>query len=327
MAVRSAGLRRHEQRGVALITVLMVFFFATTIATSMIARQRLDIRRTINLADHGQALHYAGGAEAAALRLLLEDREESPEVDHAGEDWADENLSIRAEYGSIEFQMVDLQGRFNLNNLAAEAAEKELQRFQRLLAVLDLPTGIAESVKDWVDADSDQSGFDGAEDNEYLVKEPPYRAANRPMSEISELRLVHGVTDEHAAILAPHVATLPVGTPINVNSADEMVLRSLAEDLGELEAEQILLSRKGTPFETVDKDFAKRTLVPESIDKEGLSVNSEFFTVQITAKFGDRVSRLESFVHRPKEGDLKVMGRDLSRRFGETVLRKGRPRG
>ena len=46
---------------------------------------------------------------------------------------------------------------------------------------------------DWLDEDIDPRPNSGAEDDYYMLQNPPYRAANRLMASASELRLVKGM--------------------------------------------------------------------------------------------------------------------------------------
>ena len=91
--------------------------------------------------------------------------------------------------------MVDLNGRFNLNNLVdgPQPVASQVQRYERLLRALRLDPGIAKAVVDWIDPDF-AAGTSGAEDQRYLQSAPAYRAANRAFVHISELRLVRGIT-------------------------------------------------------------------------------------------------------------------------------------
>ncbi len=109
--------------------------------------------------------------------------------------------------------LVDLDGRFNLNTLIRNGARDPVAqaRFARLLAALKLDTSLAETVSDWIDVDNQAIG-QGAEDLEYLRADPPYRAANRLIGHISELRRIKGVDDKIYALLAPEVTALPADT-------------------------------------------------------------------------------------------------------------------
>ena len=54
----------QRNRGVALMTVLLVVVLATTAAVAMASRQQLDIRRTENTLYQGQGLMYLYGVES-----------------------------------------------------------------------------------------------------------------------------------------------------------------------------------------------------------------------------------------------------------------------
>ena len=53
----------NRERGVALITAILVVAIAAIIATSMMSRQNFDTRRTANIIHRDQAIAYALGAE------------------------------------------------------------------------------------------------------------------------------------------------------------------------------------------------------------------------------------------------------------------------
>ena len=87
MAVPLSGLSAQRQRGVALITALLIVALATIAAVAMASRQQLDVRRTANILDGDQAFFYALGVESWARRILVRDQRDG-QIDHPGEDWA-----------------------------------------------------------------------------------------------------------------------------------------------------------------------------------------------------------------------------------------------
>jgi general secretion pathway protein K len=149
-----------------------------------------------------------------------------------------------------------------------------IEQFDRLLD--NLPNfdaskyhGMGYAIRDWIDADDQRSGTNGAEDQDYLSQDPPYRAANQPFRSVSELMLVKGMTKELYAALQPYVAALPTTppgsvvpanptnpanlggnvTPINVNTAPEPVLLSLAPNITNKAAvERFIAIRKTQPI-------------------------------------------------------------------------------
>ena len=60
---------------------------------------------------------------------------------------------------------------------------------------------------------------------------PPYFAANTAVTTPSELMAVQGFDREAYTALAPYVAALPRGTEVNVNTASNVVLASLSDDI------------------------------------------------------------------------------------------------
>ena len=62
-----------RQRGVALITAIVVVAIATILAVRIGTRAALDLRRTAGLVALDQGWHVALGAEAWAIEALKED--------------------------------------------------------------------------------------------------------------------------------------------------------------------------------------------------------------------------------------------------------------
>ena len=310
-----------RQRGVALVTALLVVSLATVAAVAMVTRLQVDMRRTGNLLNGEQAYAYAIAAESWAYVILRRDQEES-EYDSLTENWATALPPIAVEGGFVNGHIEDLQGRFNINNLIeddgepteAEAAvnAEELAYFERLLEVLDLEVALAPALLDWLDADINTRFPDGAEDNTYLLADTPYRAANRPMVSISELRLVKGFTPEVVAVLEPHVTALPEETVININTATPAVLRALHQELDDSGVEQLIADRGEDGYEDVDTFLEHTALAGLDLDIE-VDIVSEWFNVLTATSVGRGQAQLESLFRR-EENKLQVLSRVRSRR-------------
>jgi len=313
------GSRR--QRGVALVTALLVVSLATVAAMAMATRLQVDIRRTGNLLNGEQAYAYAVAAESWAHVILRRDQEES-DFDSLGENWATALPPIAVEGGFVNGQIVDLQGRFNINNLVEDEGEPtdeessvnedELAYFRRLLDVLGLEPALAPALLDWMDADINARFPDGAEDDAYLLAEPPYRAANRPMVSISELRLVKGFTPEVVAMLEPHVIALPEETSININTATPAVLRALHQDLDGSGVEQLIADRGEEGYEDVDTFLQHDALAGLDLDID-VDNSSDWFNVLTATSVGRGQVQLESLFRRGIERS-QVISRVRTRR-------------
>jgi len=186
-----------NERGVALITVLLVVALASVAAVDMTTSNQLDQRRTGNRLALGAAHQYALGGEQWSVAILARAvrDEDGPRVDSRDEDWARELPPIPIDGGQVAGQLTDLQGRFNLNTLVAgETVDaRSLERFQRLLEILELEPQLAQAVTDWIDTNTDTTYPGGAEDDYYATLDVPHLAANRPFTVASELRLVRGI--------------------------------------------------------------------------------------------------------------------------------------
>lgn len=230
-----------RQRGVALITAVVLVAIATVLAARVGTDAALDLRRTMGITALNQGWQVALGAEAWAAQILNQDLRDS-QTDHLSESWAQPVPPLPIDGGSIEGGMEDLQGRFNLNNLLkpdGTVDEANLERFRQLLRLAGVDQRWAGALADWLDADTLDAFPDGAEDGVYIGQVPPYRTANGPITTTTELLALPGFTLEDYARLRPHVAALPVGTKINVCTATPLVLAALLEggtDFGDAEA-------------------------------------------------------------------------------------------
>jgi len=312
---------RNRQKGVALVTALLVVSLATVAAVAMAARFQVDLRRTGNLLNGEQAYAYAVAAESWAYVILRRDRKES-EHDSLDEDWSTALPPIPVEGGFVNGHVEDLQGRFNVNNLVGNSGKVDtvqMDYYKRLLEVLGLEAALAPALQDWIDADIDATFPDGAEDDEYLRADVPYRAANRPLVDISELRLVKGYTPEVLAVLEPHVTALPAATVINVNTATPVVLQALHADLEEGDVEQLLEARDeerdGEPF-TDKKAFLAHDALAGLELAIDVDVKSDWFNVQTDVSVGRGLARLDSKMLRG-ENTLQIISRT---RTGRRIL-------
>ena len=303
---------RVREAGVALITALLVVAMATAAGVAIATRQHVDIRRVENLLNADRAYLYARGGESWVAAILVRDRQDG-DVDHLGEDWARKIPPLPVDGGSVSGYIEDMQGRFNLNNLAASGDELtlDLERFRRLLANAELDETLADAVVDWVDSDIEPRFPSGAEDDLYLGEEQAYRTANRPMVSVSELRLVQGFDQATYEKIAPYIAALPLATPININTAPKPVLRALFSEIDESQAQQLIEARDEEAFNQVEDFLSHSVFAGRNLTSQRLSVNSEYFGLNATAVIGSSEAELPSLVHRSGENQIEVIGRSL----------------
>lgn len=221
---------RAPQRGIALITAIVLVAIATVLATTIGFASVMVARRATAVFGADQAMLAAEGAEAMAGYVLRQSGATSG-IDSPDQVWAQPYGPYELAPGvTLQFaQIEDQQGKFNINNLAPGGVSDQvsIQEFQQLLTLLGLEPKWAGIMADWIDADNTPNDPDGAEDSDYLGQTPPYRAANEPVSSISELMALPGFGRERYNRLAPYIAALPPGTPVNICTAPGQVLDAM----------------------------------------------------------------------------------------------------
>ena len=112
---------QRRQRGVALISVLLVFAIITVIASEIVSGQYFSLRKTGHLVTHSQAREYALGGESYARQLLYQDFEEGQTTENASdsldEAWAKPDQEFDFSDGKLTISIIDLQSKFNVNNV------------------------------------------------------------------------------------------------------------------------------------------------------------------------------------------------------------------
>ena len=317
---------RRRQGGVALVVALLVFALAAVLLVALQREFSLFYRRAGNQLLAEQAWSYLRGAEALASLALVRDYELDQQRDTPRDDltelWARESAPYALEEGGwLSGNLTDLQGRFNLNLLAAQPQEAEggaprytpaqaffirlLVSFEDLAMDPFTAAAVTAAVGDWLDADS-VPRVNGAEDDSYAVRTPAYRAANRPMASVSELRAVAGVTPALYARLEPLVTVWPE-TPagLNIHTMAPALLRAVNRD-GSLEplpagdAEALLEQRRTVGFADLRAFLEDPVFAGAPLEAVAglLGESSSWFLLAARVEIADREQRLYSVLHR-----------------------------
>ncbi|TXS96281.1 general secretion pathway protein GspK [Parahaliea maris] len=298
------------------------------------------------LAEQGYA-YLRGAEDLASLALVLDfdtDQTEDSKRDDLTEIWALGQPPFPLEDGSGLMRGVrpdpreggkflfleDLQGRFNLNNLPGQASTGEgegeegegsaSQRFTpaqaqfiRLLQTFEEPRlsqqqaiTLTEALLDWMDTDTTPRAF-GAEDDYYFGEEPAYRAGNRALSSVSELRAVANMTPALYQALTPWVTVWPRegGSQLNIHTAPPRLLQTLNadDDLMPLSPDEALAMaqlREEVGFADV-ATFLSQPVYAER-ETEGLTAllgeTSSWYLLSAVVEVADRSRHLYSVLHR-----------------------------
>jgi general secretion pathway protein K len=298
---------------VALITALVVVAIAAGIAVAIAWQTNLDTRRTSNLVQGDQAMEYALGAEAWAEEILARDGRKSQGVTALNQDWAQQLPPLPVDGGQIQGKIEDLQGRFNINSLAAGQGQNPAQaqqQFARLLQAVGQDPTLASAVAQWFT--SAPSGAVDASDDYYSRLQPPYLTGGpgTSMQSVSELLLVKGITPAVYAQIFPYVCALPnqgAAIPININTASGPVLESLNENVTADIASQVIGERGSTPLNgTLPQAFTAA-----QIPAAGIGYDSSYFLVTVVAQIGSTHVTLYSLLYRNSNNEVAAVRRTL----------------
>lgn len=295
-----------RQRGVALLTAVILVALATVVAAAIAFDTALTARRGAGATALDESLLLAGGTEAIAAYALTEQLKQNNRSIHLDQTWARPLGPVEVPEGSgtfLEAQLFDMQGRFNLNNLVdASGARNDVavEVFERLLQNLELEPVWAEMMVDWLDVDT-QPQPGGAEDGSYSAAVPGYRTANRAITSISELLALREFGAERFAKLAPHVAALPRGTAINLCTASGPLLDAMTEQQQWTPAPEALeRNRAGkcfparSDFEAGFSDPQRRTRLQQGL---AYDETSTWFSLRSFISIGTAEFALYSLLH------------------------------
>jgi general secretion pathway protein K len=344
------SINRKKQRGVALITVMLIVAMCVVIATQMTGRLQMQMQRSTNISFNQQAYWYAMGAEAFTKRVLITAFIEDKEVTHLGQIWAQGETTYPVDLGEISGEIIDLQSCLNLNALRAPLSNNSNDSkntkannnpsnngknkkvparlaLEELIINLQLEgisqfdaTSMADALTDWLDEDGRISSAGGAEDDDYASREFPYLAANHYLASINELRIIEHFTPAVIESLKPYVCVLPGSDihKININTLNAEQPELLEALLGTTldEAQQILSARGVKGFETIEDfyNLPEVTKLEISDDKKDqFVVDSEYFTLKASASFNDSFFAINSVMKITNNKYIDVISRTIGR--------------
>jgi len=321
---RAIDVSAPNQKGFALLTVLLIVALVATMSSQLIYQQHLNISRSAHMLHQSQSLSVAWGLEGWVKQGLKLDAEDN-QVDHLQEQWSQPLVSVPFEGGEISGQLYDLQGRLNLNNVqVADKVQREIWQkvVDRWAVQMGLETPLSEILTDWVDADEERLPG-GAESDAYLLMQPPYRAANQALVMIEELKSLQGfqqIAYEPWLLIKATATTLPSVTPINVNTVSKTVLMALTDTMNETVIDSWIQLRNETPA----ADTAEfRSFMALQTGQEAteltlafpdwlISVRSDYFFLAGQIDYGEAQQGVSAIFYRPDATKVQLVQRWLS---------------
>ena len=291
------SMTAHSQRGVALLTILLLVVSITVVAGAMLASQKIAIRRSGLLFDQDQLLQDLNAGQQLALTMIRAD-DKLNDTDSEQDIWAQPIPPYTLGKHSIGIEVRDEASRFNINNLYQNGAvdTAAVAMFQRLLTQLNLEPDIAIAVLDYQDTDSEVYKDGGAEAAVYTQQSNTTTLPNQSFVSIDQLQEVRGVNAEVLKTLRPYLTAVPYFVPVNVNTASPVLLAALMDGATSEQMQGLVDMRSKQAIATVDDLWQLPVLssLDDAQRKETstlLAVDSQAFLALITATDGGSVGQ------------------------------------
>jgi general secretion pathway protein K len=307
--------RVTRQRGVAVVTALLLTTLAVTIVTSLFWQQQVQIRSMENQRLQLQT-KWALRAALDWSRQVLRDDAMTSSADHLGEPWAvpmskvelDEYVENGREGGESSSAMlsgsiVDAQSRFNLSNLAQAGRidRSEVAVYRNLLSILQLNASLAQATAERIAQTQMPAGGPGSGDQGHEMA---------ALSHTIDLLTISGYTPAAVERLRQFVVLLPTSTvksAVNVNTAPPEVLAAV---LGKSPMEMTsLIHTRTQAYFTDPSNFQSRAgalLAMPDINMQNLSTRTDHFFVYGTVHMDRASVDMEALIYRKTNGNTTI---------------------
>lgn len=272
-------MKAGQSRGFVLLNALVLVSALAAVGVVLLARASDGQARRIAAQDRAQALLYLDGFEALARTLL--DRDVRA-VDHTGETWARPHHDLPLDRGLVQGQLVDLQGRFNINWVANPEDEAARAAFLRLAGGLGWPEAKAQALIAFL---TPGGASPGPRQGQRI---PAVAPPGGPVVLVEQLLLMPGLRPQEFLQLAPHITALPGDSTLNLNTASDRVIAALLPGVSRGAVDQLIQSRRQQPFTSLEEALNQVGRVAgfevvADIDPQLLGVSSDWFEAEMAA--------------------------------------------
>jgi general secretion pathway protein K len=297
-----------RQRGVAVITALLLTTLAVTIVASLFWQQQVQVRTMENQRLHLQTKWILRGALDWARLVLRQDGMDSPTYTSLTAVWntplAETRLDQYIERERVEGEIfdatlsgriIDATSRYNLTNLSNGPLVNpdQVKIFKRLLANLQIDPGLADRTAKAVgEATAPLPPQTGA-------PVPPQRSVSpAALTQVDDLLAIPGYTVAIVDKLREFVIVLPAAAlTVNVNTAPPEVISALVDNFSVSQATALVARRKQAYYRQLS-DFTGQLYGATPILATAFDVKSEFFLVTSRVRLDRAALDAEALVYR-----------------------------
>jgi general secretion pathway protein K len=335
--MRPPRLRGMRERGVAVITALLLTTLAISIVASLFWQQQVQVRSMENQRLHLQTKWILRGALDWASLVLFQDgldHRDFTALDHV---WATPLAETRLDQyierervegenfeATLSGSIVDASSRYNLRNLAdkGQPNAEQAEVFGRLLRNLQMDQQLAGRVSAFVAAGQPldaptpegQESSNPRENPEGKDQGSPPPGNPQPAAQprvarssvagspmkflaVDDLLTVPGFTPAMVERLRPFVIVLPDVTPVNVNTAPAEVLAALVPNMSVSEANSLVVRRQRAAWRDMNY-FQAEIGEGRPITPGSAGVRSDWFLVNSRIRLDRAALDAEALVHR-----------------------------
>ena len=318
----------QQQRGMAVISALLIVAAVAVLVTGLFQRQAAAVRAVENEQARIQARWLLlGGLDWA--RLVLREDARRNNTTRLGELWAtpvadtritrpgDDRVALFS--GRIE----DEQGKYNLRNLAKAGVPQplEIAALDRLCAMLGLPGSLAPRIAvriasaQAVPGSSGENGTGtgtgtgtntGTGQNGEATQS---RGPSAPMIRtVDDLEGITEVDEKTIEALRPYVTVLPENTAVNANTAPAEVLATVVPGLSLAQARALTEQRNAGSWFNDRADFGNRLANPDiTISDAQIVTASKWFMVSGTVTLERAAVTMQALVSRANANSPTVV--------------------
>lgn len=312
---------KKKQRASALVSAIFITAIAAMIATAFMLENRLLIHNSELVISSDQGYLTLQGMQSVAKNAVQQyvmqwenaQTQEKTNIVPLSTQIPLMKINGMRVYGTVSIE----SGKFNINSLSnisnqfifAALLHMVIPAYSQADSLM-----LAKNITAWL--------INPSPIPYYLNQHPPYQSAHQQFVNISELRLVEGVTPIIYLALKPYITALPVQLssassstsnspiPIDINSASAPLLAVYNPQLTRSEINNLVQCRQesGAFFNT--QAFMNDCAVPIHIQKlNGITTNTQYFLSKITGERNHHFLHLNAlWVTRPeKNNTLKIV--------------------
>ena len=332
--MRSGPTAARTETGAALLGAMLVLTLVASLASGALWLQWRQVELEAAERTRAQSLWLMTGVMDWTRLILSEDARSGQSADHLGEPWAlpvqESKLSTflsqdhQWREGDPEVflsgQIVDAQSRLNLTALLVNGRPSPAQQaaWTRLFARLELPpselqlllqrwpqvVAASERARTANTSSTASAGASAAAANMGDTATMAAPLLPQRLEQLAWLGLQPGTLER----LRPYATVLPLATPVNLNTADPVVLEAVVPGLSSADARQWVMRRNSQPWMTLQE--AAQALGPQGgqLDPALHAVRSRYFEIQGRLRIAQTVQHERALVER-EGGQTRMLWR------------------